>query len=305
MKKTSSIFLLLGLAACWSCFALFTKIGASATSPIMVGFCRCFFAIIPLFLFCAIKRKNFFILKNFKHYAIIGTCNSAIPFSLYGLASRSLDSGVITILDGAILVFEVLITAFILKKPVEKTAIFGTFLGISGIILTSLSMTSGFNFSVGYLSAVLMILAATCLYAACSIYISNKCKAIDPIVLALGSVLFSSILLSPILFFTDLSIFSNSKTLLSLASLGIFCTGFAYIFYFTLLNVEGSRIAVSTCFLVPALGMILGIIFLKEEISVIRILGCGLIIIGMKFILNISFDNFYKKPKNNFTVLQQ
>jgi hypothetical protein len=106
----------------------------------------------------------------------------------------------------------------------------------------------------------------------------------EPLVIATGSVLFATLIMSPSLFFADFSLI-DMKVASSLLGLGLLCMGFAYIFYFKLLTEEGARTAVSTVLLIPVFDTILGAIFLGETITISRIIGCVMILVSMKFIL--------------------
>ncbi len=213
------------------------------------------------------SKKKVFLLKNFKHYAIVGFFNSAFPFALFALASRFLDSGIAAILDGTVSMFEVLISIFFLKRFVDKNAILGVVFGLVGIIITYFDGSITADITWSYSFAVIAILAATASYAGASLYINAKCKNIDAITLAAGSVLSVALLLSPSLFFADFTLI-DAKVATSLLGLGLLCTGIAYVLYFKLITEEGPRVAVSVVLLIPVFGTIFGAMFLKIMINI-------------------------------------
>ncbi len=293
MNKNSNLFVLIFLGIVWSTFAIFTKISAESLSPYFVSFSRLALGGVVLYGVCLIRRKKIFIAKNFKYYAIVGLFNSALPFTLFAMAATHLDSSVAAILDGTVPMFEVLISIFFLKRHVDKNAIWGVILGIIGIIVTSYSGSAKLDITWAYAASVIAILVATSSYAAASLYISAKCKNIDSMTMATGSVLSAAAMLSPSLFFADFAAI-DTKVATSLLGLGILCTGIAYIFYFKLMVEESPRTAVSVVLLIPVFGTIFGTIFLGEAVTINKIIGCITILASMKFILNLSRQNFFK-----------
>jgi drug/metabolite transporter (DMT)-like permease len=293
VKKRSNLFILICLGTLWSTFAIFTKIPAEVLSPYFVAFSRLAIGGVLIYVFTLFRGKKVFIKENFRNYAITGFFNSALPFTLFAIAAKPLDSGIVAILDGAVPMFEVLLSIFILRNHVDKNAIIGVIFGIVGVTITS--MGNGLDFANLWKNIffIIAILIACASYAGASLYINAKCKHIEPIVLACGSVIFAALFLSPSLFLADFSVI-NFKVGSSLLALGIFCTGIAYIFYFKLTVEEGSRFALSVVLLIPVFGAIFGTIFMNEVMSINKIIGCLTILISMKFILNLSHKNFFK-----------
>ena len=66
-----------------------------------------------------------------------------------------------------------------------------------------------------------------------------------------------------------------------MTALGVFCTGFAFILYFRLIAQVGVNKAMSVTYLIPFFGVVWGMLFLDEMLSVNMLSGGALILIGV------------------------
>jgi len=296
MNKNSNLVILIFLGLIWSTFAIFTKISAGVVSPFFIAFSRLFIGSIMLCVVIIFQRKKFHFVKNYRQYLITGFFNSALPFVLFAAAAKHLDSGIVAVLDGTIPMFEVMISIFILRHKADRNAIIGVICGMIGVL--AISYQGGMNLEMApvRIFSIIGILIACISYAGASIYINLKCKNIDSMSLACGSLSFAALMLLPSIFFVDYALIDLRITL-SLLGLGILCTGIAYIFYFKLAAEESARVVVSVVLLIPFFGTIIGAVFAHEPITLNKIIGCLAILVSMKFILNLSRKNFFKSKE--------
>lgn len=293
MKNKANLITLFVLGFVWSSFALFTKICAETLSPIFIAFGRLLIAAIMLYLLCLIQKKPVFLKENYKFYTVIGFFNSSFPFVLFAYSAKSLDSGIVSILDGTVSIFEMLISIYFLKKAATKGEIFGVLIGFAGVVMTYFSVGLSSRFDLSQMWTILLILFATCSFAIASIYLDLNCKEVDSLTLATGSVIFSLPMFLPFIPFIDIGELS-ARSGISLLGLGVISTGLAFILYFKLLVEESPRIAVSVSLIIPIFGMFNGSVFLGESVTAMKVAGCLAIILSIAFILKISLTKFFK-----------
>jgi drug/metabolite transporter (DMT)-like permease len=63
-------------------------------------------------------------------------------------------------------------------------------------------------------------------------------------------------------------------------SLGIACTGIAYLIFFHLINVAGPARAITVTFVIPVFGILWGALFLNEQVSASMVQGCAIVLVG-------------------------
>ncbi len=295
--KKSSLLILIILGICWSSFAAFTKI-ASEINPLLIVFWRVLIGAFALYIIFAIIKQqqiNWLLIKNSSsRIFIVGLINMLIPYILFAIAAKKLDSIELSVIDGTIPFFEVLTAMIIFKKKPQKEVLFGIFLAFIGIILIACNQSSVVDigiFDFWHLFFIILLLFATFSYAVGAIYINRYCSDIDSFTLSFGSSILILPILLPILFFVDFAMI-NKQQWLAIFGLGIICTGLANFFYFKLITEEGSRFATTSVLLIPIFGTLIGYFFLDESLDVFKIIGSILILLSIKFILQIKFSNF-------------
>jgi drug/metabolite transporter (DMT)-like permease len=60
----------------------------------------------------------------------------------------------------------------------------------------------------------------------------------------------------------------------------VFCTGVAYALYFRLIARVGPTKTMAVTFLIPAFAILWGVVFLAEQVSLVMLGGCAVILIG-------------------------
>lgn len=206
------------------------------------------------------------------------------------VGQHSLYAGNTAVLNGTTPMFGALVAYCWLKDKLSVSAVIGICVGFLGVYFLMFDKIMLEEAPV-ILPTLAVMLAALC-YGTSANYTKMYLRGISPLALAAGSQISATILLVPIaLFFLPEQLPSTSATF-SVITLGVLCTGIAYIIFFRLIDALGPIKAISVTYLIPVFGIIWGMLFLNETITHWTILGTLLICLGVALTTGvIKFNN--------------
>ena len=276
--KGSDIAALLLLAALWGGSFLFMRIAAPVLGPVWLIEIRGLLAglaLLPLFI-----RANLWNITRHKAVplCVVGTINSAIPFSLFAFASISLPAGFTAILNATAPLFGTIVAAVWLHERLTISRAVGFILGFAGVtVLVGWNVT---RVTADFWLAIAAGLFAAFLYAIAAPYTKQQLTGVSPIAIATISQLSAAIVLLPALPFTIPSAVPSAKIWLAVIALALFSTSLAYLLYFRLIQSIGATRALTVTYLIPVSATIWGAIALGEAITGAMIFGGGLVLLG-------------------------
>jgi drug/metabolite transporter (DMT)-like permease len=190
------------------------------------------------------------------------------------------DSALASILNGTVPLFAIVIAAFVLQdEPITVNRLAGLLIGFAGVVvLTGGSLGSG-----GDLVGQLALIAAAASYGAGAVYSRRNIRGLRPMIPALFQVGFAfaiSAALALVLEHPWTEPFTP-KAAFSVAWLGIFGSGLAYLVMFRLLARWGATRAAMVAYLLPVFGIALGVLVANEHITLAVIAGTLLIVGGV------------------------
>lgn len=274
---------LLLLGAIWGASFFFAHIALQTLPPLTLVFFRVLIAALALLLYLAIRGPSVRALLPFAgQFAILAILNNIIPFSLIFLGQTRIGAGLASIIN-ATTPFWTLVLAQALTSDEKLTLnkLAGIVLGIIG---TAVMIGPGAIDKAGApLWAKLSVLGASLSYAFSVIY-AKRFRDLPPAATATGQLTAASVIVLPIALLADgtTGIASTGAAAWS-AVLGIalLSTAFAYILYFAIIRAAGATNASLVTLVVPASAILLGGLFLGEQLSVAGYAGLALIAVGL------------------------
>jgi len=269
---------MIGLAAIWGGSFLFLHLGAPVFGPAVLVELRVGIAALFLLGVCLWLGRKPRLLKNWRHFLIVGWFNSALPFMLFAFAARTLSASLLSILNSTAPIFAALLGVFWLRQPVSRSAALGLALGVAGVgtLVGGEVAARGENW---WLALAAGLLAPFC-YGIASAYAKKSSAAVDPIDNAHGSMWASVVLVLPFALFLPVPMTPKPLDWAAVTALGVMCTGAAYLLYFKLIEDVGPMRALSVTFLIPVFGVLWGVLFLGDSVGWNMALGGALVVLG-------------------------
>jgi len=295
--KALDYMLLTILALVWASAFFNIKIATYSYGPITIAFLRSFFGTIPLVLICYLRKiKIEAFSKDWYWFAAIGIINLVIPFFLIAYGVQKVQSNLAAILMASTpLTAAVLAHFFTSNEKINLIKSVGILIGFSGIVFLFFDeiLINENNFFSAFL-----ILFGSCFYVVggvLTLRISNKKNENVTASICIWATLF----LFPISMFIEQpwNLTPRLDSTISLIYLGVFSTGIAWLLRFYILKKNGLVFQAQVAYLIPIFGVILGFIFLKEEITSRVALSLLAVILGIYLVKRSANLQVLKKKK--------
>ncbi len=272
------VFILLG--AIWSSSFLWIKIGVQDIGPMaLVAFRMLFGAITAAAIGIYQKVEWPRDWKTWGIFAVLGPTSLAIPIFFISWGEQTIDSAVASILNATTPLFTILIAHFLLqddKMTFQK--VLGLLTGFAGVvILMSKDLTAGAQNSVIGQAAVIL---ASLFYAGSAVYGRKLTQHVQ------GTVRGAMLLVTATIFMWIVGPLTERPfefpslpiTWVAVLWLGVLGSGLAVILLWYLIHEVGPTRASLVTYLFPVGGVILGVIFLNENLSWQLLVGTVLIV---------------------------
>ena len=291
--------MLLALSGVWGASYFFGKIAVEDIGPLTVAFGRVVLA--AAILYAVIRLRGIEIPRSkadWQGFFVMGLLNSAIPYSLIFWGETRIDSGLAAILTATVPIFTVIVAHFwTVDEKMNPAKAAGIGLGMAGVVIIMGRDLGAIGSGSGL--AKLAIIGATISYAFSGIY-GRRLKGKTPLILAWGQMCAATVFLLPLVLFVDRPWSSATWTadaVLSVIALATLCTALAYMIFFRLLATVGATNTSLVTFLIPVSSLILGTLFLDEDLVLVQLLGMLLIIAGMAVIDGRLWKRFGRRRK--------
>jgi drug/metabolite transporter (DMT)-like permease len=288
-QKSSKYYIYLLIAMfLWGGSFVLTKHLLIDFNPITIIFVRSAIASLVFAVFCLILYKKEFKIakKDLKYFIGLVFFEPFLYFLFETYSLQLCDASVVSVIIATIPLFVALMAVFIFKERLSALNFFGIFLSISGIVIMLWRSFTHVDFS---LLGVLLAFGAVLSTIGYTYFLKKLTLSYSPIIIITWQNILVLFAFLPLAFFvnnveTVVSQYHALKDMQNLSFmliLAIFCSAIAFILYIDAMRTLG--IARTNIFvnLIPVMTAIIAFFILKEEITLPKVFGIALVIVGI------------------------
>jgi drug/metabolite transporter (DMT)-like permease len=288
------------LALIWGSSFLFIRIGVAHVPPFQLVFVRTAIAAVGLNIVVLLRGKRLpGDRRRIADLLFLGIVNTVFPFALITWGETHIESGLASVLQATAALFTLVIAHFAFADERitlrKATGLLIGFLGVMVLASRSAGEQHGGSNGALYLLGQLAIVAASLCYAIGGTFsrktIQNR---LEPIVVAAGAMTVAAITTGILTYASPVVGGQSPVNLLQLEpselgailALGLINTFVAYLIFYSLVAALGAARTSMITYVIPVVGLMLGAIFLGEQVDARLILG-AVMIVGSIGIVNL------------------
>lgn len=280
--------LLFTLSLLWGGSFFFVEIATRELPTLSIVALRLVLAALALNLFLCFKGIPLeFNKEHWKAYGGMGILNNIIPFTFIVWGQMSITGGLASIFNATTPIFTVIVAHFLTAD--EKLTLrkgMGIAMGFLGVVC--IIGFDALTLENAPILGQLAIMCAALSYAFGGIFGRRfKKMNIPALHAATGQLSASSLLFLPIVLIFDTPwnhSLPSSSTWMAIIALALLSTSLAYLIFFRILASAGATNVMLVTFLIPPSAIVLGAMFLDEQLALTHFLGMGCILAGLVII---------------------
>jgi drug/metabolite transporter (DMT)-like permease len=268
------------LALLWGSGFLWIKLALTGLSPVHLTLVRCALGALTLLVMAFAARQRLPRDRGTWARLIVAAffCN-ALPFALFGIGERTVDSGVAGVMNATTPLWSLLIgVALGTERRLNPARLLGLALGFAGIVVIFAPWQQAGLLSTGALA----LLGAGLSYAIAFAYMARKLPADGaPLALSAAQLMTATALTALALPVASTAPHLTFTAVVAVTILGVFGTGITFYLNYRILSDEGPTAAATVGYLLPVVSVALGALFLGEPLSLRVIGGMAVVLVAV------------------------
>lgn len=302
---------LLALAALWGLSFPLQKFAAPVLGAVTIAWTRVAVAGAMLLAVALASRRPLEARRFGGRYALLGLVNTALPFTFFPLAVGSFKtpSSLASVMNATSPLWGAAFGWLWLRDRLRRPQVLGLALGLLGVVLTTewwpvalggasgraaggsalataggsangLAMAGGGALDSTALVGIGLCLAAAACYGWASVFTKKRLAEAPAMGMAASSQLAATLWLSPVQAASGWPRYASSGYWAIALTIGLACTGLAYLLYYRLILDLGPARALTVTFLIPVFGVLWSRLLLGEAIRPSLLAGGALVLAG-------------------------
>jgi drug/metabolite transporter (DMT)-like permease len=272
------------LATLWSLQFIFLRMAVPVFGAAPVAEARALLGalfLVPWVVYFA--RQPIAPLEHWKDYLALSLVNNVLPFVCFAWAASALPAGYLAIINGLVPLWAAVIGAPVLGEPLGWRRITGFVLGIAGVAL--IVNLGPLELNADTLAATAAAIAGATLWGWAGVMIKQRTGRLPAMGVAAGTIGFAAVLMAPLWTLTPSPSSWTLEAAAAMIALGLFCSGLAYLPFFTLIRDIGPSRTLTVGLAVPVLGIFWGWAILDEAVTAPMLLGAALVLVALALVL--------------------
>ncbi|MGV8876330.1 MAG: DMT family transporter [Rhodoglobus sp.] len=273
-----------GAGLVWGSSFLFIKVALEGVSFGQVAWSRAVLGALALVVVFAVSRRK--LPRNrtvWAHFTVLALLFAVFPYLLFAWAEQFVSSGLASIYNATTPIMTAIFATLVFRvETLSRSQIAGVTLGIFGVLIIIAPWQAG-DFSGSLLGQLACLGAALCYGAAMSyqrrFVAPYRIPGVTSATMNIGIAAVIYLLLTPLIAVGPVTL--TLPVVASLLALGVLGTGMAYVWNYRVLAEWGPTRTSTVTYITPVIGVILGIVVLKETMSWHEPLGALLVILGV------------------------
>ena len=293
--------ILLILALIWGGAFFFIGVAVRHVAPLTYVWLRLTIAAAGMLAYMAFKREPLGLPRSvWGAIILLSLLNNVIPFVLFGWSQQHIASGLASILNATTPIWGVIVAHFLTRDerltPLRSGGVLLGFGGVAMMIGPSLLTNLG-----GAGLPQLACITASLSYAVAAVWARRFRRiGVSPLSVTTGQLSVGAVIMLPLALIVDQPWTAPLPPLTAwgaIAALALLCTAFGYVLYFRLIDRAGATNALLVTLLVPPTAILLGGLFLGEQLAARDFLGLALIALGLAAIDGRLFSALRRRPR--------
>lgn len=280
--KPADLGVLTILAAIWGAAFLFVEIGVAEIAPATLVSVRLLLASAVLLIVLYASGQHLRVGKRaWWDFLAVGLIGLTIPFLLITWGQQYVTAGMAAILITATPLFSILLAYFWVQEALTLARMVGVTVGFLGVIVVI--GVDELRFDSAATWGELAVIASALCYAIAGLYGQRAFRGMPAMIPATGQQITGALLTLPFaLVFDGLpTAWPSLGAIGAVVVLAVVCSAVAYILMYWLIDRIGATRMSLVSYLVPVFALVYGALFLSETITPIKLLGLGLVFLGV------------------------